>query len=60
MLAGTSARESRTLEAVNRRGRPILCIVTVLPLLSPVSGEGHWVRGAIVLMEDRALASVEQ
>jgi two-component system, chemotaxis family, CheB/CheR fusion protein len=43
----------RTLEAVNRRGRPISCIVSVLPLVSSGDGDGDGkVRGAIVLMED--------
>jgi two-component system CheB/CheR fusion protein len=50
VLGGDERREQR-IEAVNRRGRPIVCSVTVLPLLPP-SGDGAGaVRGAIVLME---------
>ena len=53
VLSGASERESSQLEAVNRRGRTILCAATVLPLIGPVPGDGTRVRGAIVLMEDR-------
>jgi two-component system CheB/CheR fusion protein len=53
VLSGQSAREARELEAVNRRGRAIVCEATVLPLLGPASGDGAPVRGAIVMMEDR-------
>ena len=49
VLDGASTRETRELEAINRRGRPIVCAATVLPLI----GEDR-VRGAIVMMEDRA------
>jgi two-component system CheB/CheR fusion protein len=52
VLAGSSQRESRELEAVNRRGRPIVCTATLLPLISPGSNGGGRVQGAIVLMED--------
>jgi two-component system CheB/CheR fusion protein len=52
VLGGASERETRELEAVNRRGRTILCAATVLPLIGPVPGDGTRVRGAIVLMED--------
>ncbi|HET6550160.1 MAG TPA: PAS domain-containing protein, partial [Solirubrobacter sp.] len=52
VLGGASERETRELEAVNRRGRPILCAATVLPLMS-ASGDGGDPRGAIVMMEDR-------
>jgi two-component system CheB/CheR fusion protein len=51
VLSGSSERESRELDAVNRRGRPIVCSATVLPLVSP-SADGD-PRGAIVMMEDR-------
>jgi two-component system CheB/CheR fusion protein len=37
-----------TLEATNRRGRKIVCMVTSTPLIGPGGGEA---RGAIVLME---------
>ena len=48
--AAASARPAR-IDAVNRRGRAIVCSVTVLPLV-PGSGDGDGdVRGAIVLME---------
>ena len=41
------------LEAVNRRGRTIACVTTILPLLAAGGdGDGAPVRGAIVLMED--------
>jgi two-component system CheB/CheR fusion protein len=53
VLSGGSAREAHELQAVNRRGRPIVCSATVLPLMSPVAGDGNVVRGAIVMMEDR-------
>jgi two-component system CheB/CheR fusion protein len=53
VLGGTSPRESRELEAVNRRGRAIVCTATVLPLVGPAPGDGTRVRGAIVLMENR-------
>ena len=56
VLGGASERETRELEAVNRRGRTILCAATVLPLVGPVPGDGTRVRGAIVLMEDRPTA----
>jgi two-component system CheB/CheR fusion protein len=54
VLGGTSERESAELDAVNRRGRPILCAATVLPLRSP--GD-HEVRGAIVMMQDQPRGS---
>jgi two-component system, chemotaxis family, CheB/CheR fusion protein len=53
VLGGSSERESRELQAVNRRGRVIMCAATVLPLLGAVSGDGTQVRGAIVMMQDR-------
>jgi two-component system CheB/CheR fusion protein len=55
VLAGASERESRELHAVNRRGRPIVCTATLLPLVGPSSNGGGRVQGAIVLMEDRPL-----
>jgi two-component system CheB/CheR fusion protein len=55
-LAGQSEREARELEAVNRRGRAIMVNATILPLLAPTAGDGAGVRGAIVMMEDRAPA----
>jgi hypothetical protein len=53
VLGGTSERETTDLEAINRRGRPILCAATVLPLVSQAAGDGNVIRGAIVMMEDR-------
>jgi two-component system CheB/CheR fusion protein len=53
VLAGTHPRESRELQAVNRRGRPIVVSATVLPLVSRSMGDGAKVQGAIVLMEDQ-------
>jgi two-component system CheB/CheR fusion protein len=53
VLAGREGRSELVLDARNRRGRDILCRVTLVPL---VAG-GDAVTGAIVLMEelDRAL-----
>ena len=53
VLAGREGRSELVLDARNRRGRDILCRVTLVPL---VAG-GEAVTGAIVLMEelDRAL-----
>jgi two-component system, chemotaxis family, CheB/CheR fusion protein len=53
VLGGTSERESREVEAVNRRGRSVVCAATIVPLIGPVPGDGTRVRGAIVLMENR-------
>jgi two-component system CheB/CheR fusion protein len=53
VLAGASERESRELQAVNRRGRAIVCMATLLPLVGRSSNGGGRVQGAIVLMEDR-------
>ena len=53
VLGGSSEREVAELEAINRRGRPIICAATVLPLVSPSSHDGPVIRGAIVMMEDR-------
>jgi two-component system, chemotaxis family, CheB/CheR fusion protein len=56
VLSGSSGREHAMLEAVNRRGRTIACVTTILPLLAAADGDGDGdgapVRGAIVLMED--------
>jgi len=53
VLSGASEREQAELEAINRRGRPIVCTATVLRLQSPGADNGKGVRGAIVMMEDR-------
>ena len=52
VLGGASGREEAVVEAVNRRGRTIICTTTILPLVSPDGGDGNPVRGAIVLMEN--------
>jgi two-component system CheB/CheR fusion protein len=57
VLSGSSERETRELEAVNRRGRTIVCAATVLPLVGAVPKDGARVRGAILLMENRPPAS---
>lgn len=51
VVSGSSTRETREVDAVNRRGRAIVCAATILPLVSP-AGDGS-PRGAIVMMEDR-------
>jgi two-component system CheB/CheR fusion protein len=51
VLTGASARERLELEAVNRRGRAIVCSTSVLPLIGGTDGD-RGVRGAIILMED--------
>jgi two-component system CheB/CheR fusion protein len=53
VLGGESPRERLSLEAVDRRGRAITCVTSVLPLLKP-HRDGGGVRGAIVLMDDEA------
>lgn len=50
VVGGTSGRERLELQAVNRRGRRMDCVATVLPLRGP-RDDGH-TRGAIVLIED--------
>jgi two-component system CheB/CheR fusion protein len=51
VLSGGSPRERLELEAVNRRGRALVCDTTVLPLVSPSDGKAPVLRGAIILME---------
>jgi two-component system CheB/CheR fusion protein len=51
VLGGSSGRERLQLEAVDRRGRAIMCRTSVLPLVKPFR-DGGGVRGAIILMED--------
>jgi two-component system CheB/CheR fusion protein len=53
VLSGSSEREIVELEAVNRRGRTIVCLASVLPLFQRPGRDGQPVRGAIVMMEDR-------
>ncbi|HUQ83100.1 MAG TPA: PAS domain-containing protein, partial [Gemmatimonadaceae bacterium] len=48
-LAGESAAETVSLDAINRRGKRITCSVNLTPLRKAGSEE---VRGVIVLMED--------
>jgi two-component system CheB/CheR fusion protein len=52
VLSRSSERERLDLEAVNRRGRAIVCSTTVLPLTSASADADGRLRGAIVLMED--------
>jgi two-component system, chemotaxis family, CheB/CheR fusion protein len=47
-LSGESTHEQLTLEAVNRRGRKIPCLVTCSPLLDHDAG----VSGAIIVMDE--------
>jgi two-component system, chemotaxis family, CheB/CheR fusion protein len=54
VLGGASDREHAVVEAVNRRGRSIDCVTTILPLVSP-NGDGEGIRGAIILMEDSSV-----
>jgi two-component system CheB/CheR fusion protein len=49
VLSGESSREQVTLEATNRRGKPITCVVSVGPL-----GTTDAVLGAILAMEEQA------
>jgi two-component system, chemotaxis family, CheB/CheR fusion protein len=48
-LAGESANETVTVDAINRRGKRIKCTITFTPMRRPASDQ---VRGVIVLMED--------
>ena len=48
-LSGESEREALSLEAINRRGKPITCDVTCTPMRR---ANGDEVRGVIVLMEE--------
>jgi two-component system CheB/CheR fusion protein len=52
VVSGSSPRERLDLDAVNRRGRAIVCTTTVLPLRR-VGDDGN-ARGAIVLIQDGA------
>jgi two-component system CheB/CheR fusion protein len=52
VLGGGSEREQVALEAVNRRGRSIECMTSVIAV-GPPDGDGRAVRGAIILMEDK-------
>jgi two-component system CheB/CheR fusion protein len=53
VLAGASSRESIELDAVNRRGRPVVVQTTVLSLVGAPGGRDGHPPGAIVLMEAR-------
>jgi len=50
-LAGESESESVTLEAINRRGKPIVCDVTCTPMRR---ADGSSIRGVILVMEESA------
>ncbi len=49
VIGGTSGAEHARLAAVDRRGRPVVCATTVLPLRAPGSN-GLEILGAVVLM----------
>jgi two-component system, chemotaxis family, CheB/CheR fusion protein len=51
VISGASPKETAPLDAVNRRGRAVVCETTVMPLVARGIA-GTDVRGAIVLMED--------
>jgi two-component system, chemotaxis family, CheB/CheR fusion protein len=51
-MAGNEARQVLELPARNRRGREIVCAVTV----SPLSGKDGRIAGAILVMDERAAA----
>jgi two-component system CheB/CheR fusion protein len=53
VLGGSGERRQIEVEAVNRRGRTIVCTTTILPL--PVGGSDGAIGGAIILMEDGAV-----
>jgi two-component system CheB/CheR fusion protein len=48
-LAGKDGTHQTTLDAINRRGKPIRCAVTCMPL----AGGDDGARGVILLMEDK-------
>jgi two-component system CheB/CheR fusion protein len=48
VLEGREPFHEVTVDAVNRRGRPIRCMVGVAPLLTP----GREIRGAVVLVDE--------
>ena len=57
VINGASRQERAEVDAVNRRGRPIVCLATILPLGAPaVDGDGGGANGAIVLMEEGVVA----
>jgi two-component system CheB/CheR fusion protein len=56
VLAQRSERKQVALPAVNRRGRAIECVATVMPLVSAHDGRAG-MHGAILLMEDRRASS---
>jgi two-component system CheB/CheR fusion protein len=51
-ISGADGHQELELEAVNRRGRAIVCRTTVMPLVDAVDGREPAMRGAIVLMDD--------
>jgi len=48
-LSGEAESETLSIEAINRRGKPITCEVTCTPMRR---ANGEEVRGVIVLMEE--------
>jgi two-component system, chemotaxis family, CheB/CheR fusion protein len=53
VIGGGSKVERVRVDAVNRRGRAILCAATILPLQPVFATDGDSIRGAIVVMEEQ-------
>ncbi|HEX5872232.1 MAG TPA: PAS domain-containing protein, partial [Longimicrobium sp.] len=53
VLEGRETFGEMTLDAVNRRGRAVCCVVTVSPLLTP----SREIRGAVILVDEMASAA---
>jgi two-component system CheB/CheR fusion protein len=56
-LAGTDTSIRQRVDAINRRGKPIECLVTITPLLSPGNDGERTIRGAIIVMDEQPDAS---
>ena len=56
-LAGESESEHVTLDAITRRGKPVLCDVTCTPMRRAASDE---IRGVIVVMEETGARRTEE
>jgi two-component system CheB/CheR fusion protein len=50
-LSGESGHQQLAVDAINRRGRPVHCVVTCTPLDGGPTAGASAIRGAIVLME---------
>jgi two-component system CheB/CheR fusion protein len=53
VIEGRSEADEVVLDALNRRGRPIACRVTVVPFRNP----DREVAGAVLVMEERGAGS---